>query len=67
MCGAAGSVLGVKKELSLQRFTTGERVAFDIPEDPSMAEVSYVIIEVDEKTQKAVNIKSEHQIIKINE
>ena len=63
MCGAAGSVLGVKKELSLERFTSGAWVPFDIPEDPSTAEVSYVIIEVDETTRKALNIKSFHQVI----
>ena len=65
MCGAAGSVLGVKKELSLQRFTTGEWVPFDIPEDSTSAELSYVIIEIDEQTHKALQIKSQHQIIKI--
>jgi len=63
MCGAAGTVLGVKKELSLQRFTTGERVAFDIPEDASQAEISYVIINVDEATRKAINIKAVHQVV----
>jgi metallophosphoesterase (TIGR00282 family) len=65
MCGAAGSVLGVKKELSLARFLTGERVAFDIPEDALEAEVSYVIIEIDETTGKATKITSQHQIIKL--
>lgn len=67
MCGAAGSVLGVKKELSLERFTSGAWVPFDIPEDPSFAELSYVIIEVDETTRRAVKIVSRHEIIKINE
>ncbi|MEJ0021743.1 MAG: TIGR00282 family metallophosphoesterase [Candidatus Doudnabacteria bacterium] len=66
MCGAAGGVLGVKKELSLERFTSGTRVPFDIPEDPSSAELSYVIIEVDETSRKALKISSQHQIIKIN-
>ena len=65
MCGAAGSVLGVKKELSLERFLTGNRVAFDIPEDASEAEISYVIIMVDESTGKASEIKSVHQIVKL--
>lgn len=63
MCGAAGSVLGVKKELSLQRFISGQWVPFEIPEDPSFAELSYVIINVDELTGKAVDIKSFHGII----
>jgi metallophosphoesterase (TIGR00282 family) len=67
MCGAADSVLGVKKELSLERFLTGNRVAFDIPEDTSKAEISYVIIEVDENSGKATKITSQHQIININE
>lgn len=67
MCGAADSILGVKKELSLERFLTGNRVAFDIPEDTSKAEVSYVIIEVDEKSGRAMKMSSQHQIININE
>ncbi|MBX4187203.1 MAG: YmdB family metallophosphoesterase [Candidatus Doudnabacteria bacterium] len=67
MCGAADSVLGVKKELSLERFLTNNRVAFDIPEDASKAEVSYVIIEADESSGKATKITSKHQIININE
>jgi metallophosphoesterase (TIGR00282 family) len=65
MCGAADSVLGVTKELSLERFLTGNRVAFDIPEDASKAEVSYVIINVDEKTSKAKSIIGNHQIVDI--
>jgi calcineurin-like phosphoesterase len=65
MCGAAGTVLGVKKELSLERFLTGNRVAFDIPEDASEAELSYVIINVDEKSGKAADISSSHTIVKL--
>jgi metallophosphoesterase (TIGR00282 family) len=67
MCGAAGSVLGVKKELSMERFLTGNRVAFDIPEDASTAEVSYVMIKVDEKSGKALNISNQYQIINLHE
>jgi 2',3'-cyclic-nucleotide 2'-phosphodiesterase len=63
MCGAADTVLGVKKELSLERFTTGVKVAFDVPEDPLAGELSYVIIEVDESTAKATNIRSVHRIV----
>lgn len=65
MCGAAGSVLGVRKELSLERFTTGQWIPFEIPEDPSSAELSYVIIEIDEQTGKAVKILSVHQIVQL--
>lgn len=65
MCGAAGSVLGVKKELSLERFLTGNRVSFDIPDDASSVELSYVIIIVDESTGKATEIRAVHQIVKL--
>ena len=63
MCGAAGSVLGVKKELSIERFTSGNWVSFDMPEDASEAEVSYVIINVDETTGKSTDIKGVHKIV----
>jgi 2',3'-cyclic-nucleotide 2'-phosphodiesterase len=63
MCGAADSVLGVKKELSMERFLTQEHVAFDVPEKASRAEISYVIIEVDEQGRKALNIRSFHKIV----
>ncbi|HTL39227.1 MAG TPA: TIGR00282 family metallophosphoesterase [Methylomirabilota bacterium] len=66
MCGAADSVLGVKKELSLERFTTGNWVPFDIPEDASEGELSYVMINVDDTTGKALDISSKHQIIKLS-
>lgn len=65
MCGAAGSVLGVKKELSLERFTSGNWVPFDIPENVSQAEVSYVIITVDEHSRKAVSIEAAHKLVDI--
>lgn len=63
MCGAAGSVLGVKKELSLERFITGNRVPFDIPKDVFSAELSYVMIMVDEQSGKATDIQAVHQLI----
>lgn len=65
MCGAADSVLGVKKELSLERFLSNNWVPFDIPEDVSSAELSYVMIMIDEKDGKATEIKSTHKIIPI--
>jgi len=65
MCGAADSVLGVVKEQSLERFTTGNWVPFDIPADPSSAELSYVIIIVDESTGKATEVRPIHKIIKL--
>jgi metallophosphoesterase (TIGR00282 family) len=63
MCGAAGTVLGVVKEQSLERFTTNNWVPFDIPENPLKAELSYVIISIDEQSHKATSIESHHEII----
>ncbi|MBX4205371.1 MAG: YmdB family metallophosphoesterase [Candidatus Doudnabacteria bacterium] len=65
MCGAAGTVLGVVKELSLARFTTGAWVPFDIPEEAEQGELSYVIIEIDENTGKASSIQGFHKIVQI--
>ena len=65
MCAASGTVLGVVKELSLQRFTTGNWVAFDIPEESTSAELSYVIIEIDEETGKASSIQGVHKIVEL--
>jgi 2',3'-cyclic-nucleotide 2'-phosphodiesterase len=67
MCGAAGSVLGMKKEVSLDRFVNKSWAPYEIPEDASKAEVSYVIIEIDESTGKAQKITALHQIINLHE
>lgn len=63
MCGPADSVLGMKKEVSLDRFINKTWAPYDVPEDVSSAELSYVIIEVDETTGKALNIKGVHKVI----
>lgn len=65
MCGAADSVLGVKKEQSLKRFLTGEYVAFDIPENVKQVELSYVIIIVDEASSLATNIQANYEIVSL--
>lgn len=65
MCGAAGSVLGMKKEVSLDRFINKTWAPYEISEDASHAELSYVIIEVDETTGKAASIKGVHQVVAI--
>jgi metallophosphoesterase (TIGR00282 family) len=65
MCGAAGSVLGMKKEVSLERFVNKGYAPYEIAEDVSAAELSYVIIEVDEATGRAASIKGTHKIIDI--
>jgi 2',3'-cyclic-nucleotide 2'-phosphodiesterase len=65
MCGAAGSVLGMKKEVSLDRFINKSWAPYEISEDASHAELSYVIIEVDETSGKAASIRGVHQILEI--
>jgi 2',3'-cyclic-nucleotide 2'-phosphodiesterase len=63
MCGAANSVLGMKKEVSLARFVDKAWAPFEIPEGVSSSEVSYVIIEVDETNKKASKVRQFHQIV----
>lgn len=63
MCGPAGSVLGMKKEVSLARFTDKSWAPYEIMEDASQAELSYVIIDIDEATSKTVNIQAVHQVV----
>jgi 2',3'-cyclic-nucleotide 2'-phosphodiesterase len=67
MCGAAGSVLGMKKEVSLDRFINKTWAPYEIPDDASKAELSYVIIEVDAGTGNAQKINSFHQIIDLHD
>jgi metallophosphoesterase (TIGR00282 family) len=63
MCGAAGSVLGMKKEVSLDRFVNKAWAPYEISEDAKQAELSYVIIEVDEASKKSTSIKGIHKIV----
>lgn len=65
MCGAAGSVLGMKREVSLARFVQKAYAPYEISEDAAQAELSYVIIEVDEATGRAGAIKSVHKVVDI--
>jgi metallophosphoesterase (TIGR00282 family) len=65
MCGAAGSVLGMKKEVSLDRFVNKNYAPYEIPEDASKAEVSYVMITVDEGSGKASEIQAFHKLINL--
>ena len=64
MNGPTPSVLGMKSEVSIQRFLTGEMLPYEIAETEQAA-VNYVIIDIDPTSKKAVNIKHEHKIINI--
>ena len=65
MCGAANSVLGMKKEVSLDRFVNKAWAPYEISEDVDQAELSYVIIEMDEASGKAQTVQGVHKIVKL--
>ena len=55
MVGPWNSVLGVQTEKIIEKFTSGLPVRFDIAEGPTV--YSAVLIEIDNKTRKAVQIE----------
>ena len=55
MCGAIESVIGVDKDIIIQKFTTGLPVSFKFPE--SSAAISGVFIDIDDNTGKAKKIE----------
>ena len=54
MVGPYNSILGVKSELILEKFTTGRPVRFDVAQGPCV--YSAVLLNIDDKTNKAVKI-----------
>jgi hypothetical protein len=54
-CAPYDSVIGVKAEQSIKRFTSGMPVKFDLAEGPT--QVDAVLLEIDEKTGQAKSIK----------
>lgn len=55
MCGPIHSVIGLKKEIAIARFVTGERIKYECSENPGM--FRSVIVETDDNTNKAISIK----------
>ena len=55
MVGPWNSVLGVKPEIIIQKFTTCRPVRFDLAEGPAV--YSAVVIDIDTNTKKAVSIE----------
>ena len=55
MCGCFDSVIGVKKEISIQKFLTKRPVVYEPAEGPGG--YNAVIVEIDEKTGKAIRIE----------
>lgn len=54
-CGPYESVIGVKKEQSIKRFTSGIPVSFDVADGPVV--ISGVIVDIDEQSGKAIKIE----------
>lgn len=56
MVGAVESVLGVKKEIILNRYLNDDRERFDFPEE-GLVQVNAVVVEIDSDSRKATSIK----------
>lgn len=56
MCGPSDTVLGVDRKVIIKKFLTNEPVTFSIPDD-GPADVSAVLIEIDDKAKKALAIE----------
>ena len=55
MCGPKNSVLGLKTEIAIARFLTGERIKYECSDNPGI--LRSIIVETDDNTNKAVSIK----------
>jgi 2',3'-cyclic-nucleotide 2'-phosphodiesterase len=62
MVGAYPSVLGIKKEIIIEKFLTETRITHDLPTSGQI-EVNAVLLEIDNNTHKTINIKSLREII----
>lgn len=55
MCGPKESVLGLKKEIALKRFLSGEKIKYECSDNEGM--FSSIIVETDDNTKNAISIK----------
>ncbi|MBU1202816.1 YmdB family metallophosphoesterase [Patescibacteria group bacterium] len=62
MIGAYPSVLGIKKEIIIQKFLTDEKIVHDLPRTGQI-EVNAVLLEIDNKTHKTTHIELLREII----
>ena len=62
MIGAFPSVLGIKKEIIIEKFLTGNKIIHDLPTSGQI-EVNAVLLEIDNSTHKTIDIKSLREII----
>mgnify|MGYP002524581009 CR=1 FL=1 len=56
MTGPEGSVLGMKSEIAIKRFLTGEKVRYE--QSRNKAVIHAVIIEIDDETGRSLSIKA---------
>jgi len=62
MNGPADSVIGMKTEVSLERFLTGKYTSYDIAESDSVC-LNYIELTLDSETGKALKIDHYHPIV----
>lgn len=61
MCGPRDSVIGMQKELVLQRFVTGRPIRFDVAKGE--AQINGVLVKVDVSTGKAISIERVFEVL----
>ena len=62
MIGAYDSILGIKKEIIIEKFLTEEKIIHDLPKSGQI-EINAVLLEIDKETKKATKIKNLREII----
>lgn len=62
MIGAYPSVLGIKAEIIIEKFLTGNRIVHDLPRTGQI-EINAVLLEIDNKTHKTTHIELLREII----
>jgi metallophosphoesterase (TIGR00282 family) len=65
MVGSVDSVLGVKKELIIEKFLTDSPIIFEIPEEGEV-EVNAIYLEINDKTKLTEKIEKINKIVAIN-
>ncbi len=62
MNGPFDSVLGIKKEVIIEKFLTGDRIRHELPES-GQTEINAVLLEIDKQSHQASSIKHLREII----
>ncbi|PWB38647.1 MAG: metallophosphoesterase [Parcubacteria group bacterium] len=62
MTGPLDSILGIKKEVIIEKFLSSDRIRHELPES-GQTEVNAVLLEIDNRSKKAVRIEHLREII----